>query len=638
MDYYNLFKLLIGFLIVAIAAFQIAKVFQKIKFPLVTGLILTGIISGTSLLNFIKLETIGNLHFLNDLALSIIAFSAGSELYLDDLRSRIKSIKWMVLSQLIITFIICSIVIYFISNQIPFMALLPSATKIGISILFATIFVARSPSSAIAIINEMRANGPFTKTVMGVTVVKDVMVIILFAICFSLAKTLIKGEAISLLFLLILILELLVTIGFGYLFGKILQIPFAIKSKPRTKSALILAIGFSIYLFTNLIKTYSVIWFHQEIVLEPLLIAIIAGFVLTNYSKHRIEFSELLHKIGPTIYIIFFTLTGASLDINVLFSVFGIAISLFILRLITMMIAGVIGVYAANDDKKYTLISWMPYITQAGVALGLATVVSKEFPDWGTQFETIIIAMIIIGQLFGDLLFKFALNYVKESHLGAKKSDIDNASAIIFGIENQSIALAHQLIKNHWKVKMVTSIADLVDKYSDLEIIAVKSLSKPDLSIINLEQTETAILMLDDTRNFELATLIFEQFGTKDIVVRLNKRENFEKFHKLGAKIIEPSTAIVSLLDHFVRSPNAANLLLGIDKGQDSIDIEIRNKDIAGLRLRDLRLPSDVIVLSIKRYDQFIISHGYTQLRLGDIVTMVGSTNSLETLKIKFDD
>jgi len=632
-------KLLIGFLIVAIASYQIAKVFQKIKFPLVTGLIITGIISGTSLLNFIKLETLQDLHFLNDLALSIIAFSAGSELYLDDLRSRIKSIKWMVLCQLFITFIISSVVIYFVADQIPFMIALNSPTKVGISILFATIFVARSPSSVIAVINEMRANGPFTKTVMGVTVVKDVLVIVVFAICLSLAKTLIKGDEVNILFLLILFLELLISISFGYFFGKILQIPFILKTNPRIKSALILAIGYSIYLFTNFIKSNSLIWFNHQVVLEPLLIAIIAGFVLTNYSKHRIEFSELLHKIGPSIYIIFFTLTGASLDINMLFNVFGIALSLFILRLLTIMIAGGLGVYAAKDNKKYALIAWMPYVTQAGVALGLATIVSQEFPDWGYQFETIIIAIIIIGQLFGDLLFKFALNYINESHLKAKNSEADiTRTAIIFGIENQSIALAHQLIKNYWKVKMVTSIADLVTKYDDLDIIVVNSLSRPDLSILNLAQTETAILMLDDKRNFELATLIFEQFGTKEIVVRLNNREYFDKFNELGAKIIDPSTAIVSLLDHFVRSPNATNLLLGIDKGQDSIDIEIRNKDVAGLRLRDLRMPSDIIVLSLKRHDQFIISHGYTQLRLGDVVTMVGSHNSLEALKIKFDN
>ena len=70
---------------------------------------------------------------------------------------------------------------------------------------------------------------------------------------------------------------------------------------------------------------------------------------------------------------------------------------------------------------------------------------------------------------------------------------------------------------------------------------------------------------------------------------------------------------MVSLLDHFVRSPNATSLLLGMDKGQDSMDIEIRNEDIHGMRLRDLRLPSDVLVLSVRRKGQLLVSHGYTR-------------------------
>ena len=139
MDIKLLITFLVGFLIVAIAANQIAKVFQKIKFPLITGLIITGIIAGSSVLNFITPEALKKLNFLNDIALAIIAFSAGSELYLNELRSRINSIKWMTFSQLIITFVMSSIVIYFIADSIPFMVNQPSSHKIGISILFTNI-------------------------------------------------------------------------------------------------------------------------------------------------------------------------------------------------------------------------------------------------------------------------------------------------------------------------------------------------------------------------------------------------------------------------------------------------------------------------------------------------------------------
>ncbi|PHS53538.1 MAG: potassium transporter TrkA [Lutibacter sp.] len=633
-----LITFLIGFLIVALAANQIAKVFQKIKFPLITGLIITGIIAGSSVLNFITTEAIDKLNFLNEIALAIIAFSAGSELYLNELRSRIKSIKWMTIGQLVITFFMSTTAIYFVAHQIPFMAEMPPTHILAVAVLFATIFVARSPSSAIAVINEMRANGPFTKTVMGVTVVKDVLVIILFAICLSIAKALINDETTGVLFFVILFFEIIVSFGLGYLLGKMLQLPFLTKADKQLKGIAIILIGYSVYLFSHYIKIKTLELFHHEFVLEPLLICIIGSFVLTNYSKHRIEFSESLKGISPVIYIIFFTLTGASLSIQTLMSVFGIAIGFFFLRLFTMFFGGVFGVYAARDFKKYALIAWMPYLTQAGVALGLATIIAREFPVWGHEFETIVIAVIVINQLVGPPLFKWSLNYVKESHLRAKIPKFDGTQdAVIFGLENQSIALAKQLQKNKWGVRIVDVHKKREREIDNVEILDLKTISFSAIKPLNLEKTETVILMLSDDDNYKLADLIYENIGTKDVIVRLNDRNYFEKFHKLGTLIIEPATAMVSLLDHFVRSPSATSLLLGMDEGQDSMDIEIRNQDIHGIRLRDLRLPSDVLVLSVKRKGQLLVSHGYTRLRLGDIITLVGSETSLEALKFKFD-
>ena len=633
------YTILIGFGIVAIASFQVAKIFQKIKFPLITGLIITGIIAGSSVLNFITTEAIQHLNFLNEISLAIIAFSAGSELYLDDLRSRMKSIKWMTIGQFIITFVLTSVVIYFFADRIPFMASMPSKHKIAIAILFGTIFVARSPSSAIAVINEMRANGPFTKMVMGVTVIKDVLVIILFAICLSIANAFINGEEIGILFLIILLAELIVSFTIGYIVGRVLQLVFIDYINNKLKAGLIVAIGYGVYLFASIVKIKSVDFFHHEFVIEPLLICIIASFVITNYSKHRIEFKELLEKVSPTIYIIFFTLTGASLSIQTLMSVFGIAISLFFLRLFTMILGGIFGVVASKDPKEYTFIAWMPFLTQAGVALGLATIVAHQFPEWGHEFETIIVAIIVINQLVGPPLFKWSLNFVKESHLRANTPEFDGTrDAVIFGLESQSIALANQLQKNNWEVRIVSVGAGNTYSTESVEVLNLEKPSLENLLKLQLNKTEAIVLMLSDSKNYKLAELIYEHIGTKDVIVRLNKRENFDKFHKLGILIIEPATAIVSLLDHFVRSPTATSLLLGMDEGQDSMDIEIRNTDIHGLRIRELRLPTNVIVLSIKRKGQLLMTHGYTRLRVGDVITLVGAQQSLEEIRFKFEN
>ena len=121
-------------------------------------------------------------------------------------------------------------------------------------------------------------------------------------------------------------------------------------------------------------------------------------------------------------------------------------------------------------------------------------------------------------------------------------------------------------------------------------------------------------------------------------MVRLNDRANFEQFHELGALIVEPSTATLSLLDQFVRSPVAASLLLGSEGSQQTMDIEVTDEEMHGLLIRDLRFPSDTIILSVKRKDEIIISHGYTRLRIGDIVSVVGSNESLEQIRLRFED
>ncbi len=633
---------IIGFIIIAIASNQIAKFFQKYRFPIITGLLITGIIAGDSVLGYIHKDSIEKLNFLNQIALAIIAFSAGSELHLSELRSRMHSIKWMTIGQLFVTFIMTTGIILFFADYIPFMKDMPFKHQFAVALLFGIIFVARSPSSAIAVIKEMRANGPFTKTAMGVTVVTDVLVIVLFAVSFAVAKTFIKDDPIDISFLVILILELISSVVIGYILGKILILLFNTKLSHKFKAAFIILLGYAVYVLADIIKVFSIKHFHHEFVIEPLLICIIGGFVITNYSKHRLEFSEIIEEISPTIFIIFFTLTGASLSVQTLISVFGIAISLFFLRLLTMYLGGVFGILATKDDKRYTHIAWMPYLTQAGVALGLSTIISHEFPEWGSQFETIVIAIVVINQLVGPPLFKWALNFVGETHLKAKMNlEVNNRDAVIFGLESQSIALANQLEKHNWNARIVCMDDSIIKSSKDDSRIIYLNNTHPtidELKSIELEKVEAVVLMLSDSKNYHIAELLYENCGTKEIIVRLNKRENFNKFHELGCLIIEPATAMVSLLDHFVRSPNAATLLLGMDDEHDTIDVEVKNKDLHGIRIRELDLPTNIIILSIKRDGQLLMTHGYTRLRLGDILTFVGDEKTLEELRVRFED
>ena len=153
-----------------------------------------------------------------------------------------------------------------------------------------------------------------------------------------------------------------------------------------------------------------------------------------------------------------------------------------------------------------------------------------------------------------------------------------------------------------------------------------------------LFRSDAIVCLMSDKENLEISELVYEHIGTKNIIVRYNGSRFFlKKFNALGVRVMDPSSAMINLLDHFVRSPNVTSILLGLDTSQDSIDVEIRNKDIHGMTLRDLRFPTDVIVLSVVRKGQVIISHGYTRLRLGDIVTLVGTKESVENVRFKLE-
>lgn len=636
----DLLLLIAGFVIIAISANQIARTFQKIRLPLITGLIFTGIISGPYIIGLIPESSKTSLNFINEIALAFIAFAAGAELYLRELRSRLNSIKWNTFGQLVVTFVLGSILVFFLADYIPYMKDLSNAAKISIAMLTAAVFVARSPASAIAVINELRAKGPFVRTVMGVTVVKDFLVIVLFSICLSLSQVLINGQDFKFIEILILLLELALSFAIGfYVYGYLLKTTLSWRIRRIAKALLILLIGYSAYLLSHFVGDYTETQFEHKIFLEPLLMCILASFHVTNYSKYRAEFLKILEDVSLPVYVAFFTLTGASFALNVVGEVLGVALILFSIRIITMVIGGYTGGFLAKDPMKFNHLGWMPYITQAGVALGLATVVAHEFPGWGEKFATVIVALIVINQFIGPPLFKWAIYQVGEDRIKAPTPEFDGIrDAIIVGFESQSVALARQLMENGWEVQIATKkTKGSIEEPEDIPIRYMNHFSHEEFLDINADKSEAIVMMLSDEENLKISEMIYQNIGTKDLIVRLNNRFNSKRFLEIGALIVDPSTAIVSLLDHFVRSPQAASLLLGMEKGQDTRDIELLNPDLHGITLRDLRLPADVIILSVVRGGQTIITHGYTRLRIKDTITAVGSFKSLNQMQLKFD-
>lgn len=631
--------LMLGFLLITVASNQIARVFQQVKLPLITGLLFTGILSGPYVLGLIPIAVKVELDFINEIALAYIAFAAGAELYLNELRSKLRTIQIISIVQSIVGFLLGVGLVYLVLDFIPFAASLPTKAKWAISMLMATLFIAPSPASIIAVISELRAKGPFTQTVLGVIMAKDFIVVVLFAIVLSIAKPMVSNTVFEFSSLGFLALELALSFLLAFLVGKFLHWILRFGRNKWVKTILVLVLGFLNYEFSDFAKAFSLSQIGHELYFEPLLICLIASFYVSNYTAYRAEFIKILQDISLYVYVAFFTLTGASMNLDLLSQVLLISLVLFLMRLVTILVGALLGSALAKEPTNFYKVSWMPYVAQAGVALGLVTVIAGEFPEWGSNFATISIAVIILNQLVGPPLISKAIGIVGEDRRKAVSGHDGIRDAIIFGYESQSVALARQLKEKGWDVQIATKLSKgSIEEPDNIKIIYdINGFTREEFLQMNADKTEAIVTMLSDEENLKICETAYQHFGTRDIIVRLNHRQNYEKFLALGAKIVDPSTAIVSLLDHFVRSPQATSLLLGMEKGQDTRDIEVMNSDIHGLPLRDLRLPSDVIILSIMRGGQTIISHGYTRLRARDIVTVVGSIKSLDEVQLKFE-
>lgn len=65
--------------------------------------------------------------------------------------------------------------------------------------------------------------------------------------------------------------------------------------------------------------------------------------------------------------------------------------------------------FQLNKNVRYI---WCTLISQAGVALGLALEVASRFPDWGREFQTLVLSIVVINQVIGPPLCKLGFSYL----------------------------------------------------------------------------------------------------------------------------------------------------------------------------------------------------------------------------------
>lgn len=629
--------LALGFGVVCLAAYQVGIWFSALGLPKITGYLAVGALVGTFGLDLIATEAAEDLRFIDELSLGVIAFVAGSELYLPQIRSRLRTISLMTAAIVVSGLLLLGSGIFWLSGVVDLGREFSAAERLTVAILGSVVLLALSPPSTIAVIKDVRARGPFTSTVLSITVVMDVVVIVLFAIASGVAVAVLTDAGLNLGSLGIIALDIAIAGALGFGVGKALGWMLARRWHRLAKIAIILGLGIGIFSAASFVDTWTAENLAFEIYIEPLLLAMVAGFVVTNATDQRDQFEALLHDVGPAVYVAFFTLTGLSLKLDVLVELLPVAVALFAIRIVAIAIGSASGALAARADRLVVMTSWTGLITQAGIALGLAREAAVQFPELGATFSTLIISVVVLNEIAGPLFLKSALRRAGEVDGGSD----EHRDAVVFGIEASAMSLARNLEAAGWSVVLADRDPEHVRRAIDEGFRAevVEGMTAEDLDRIVTSGTDAVVAMSgSDEDDLTVVRHAIEAHGVQRVIARLDDLGHAGDVRELGALVVDHSSAMVNLLEQAVRAPQSAELMLHADPNREAVQITVTNAEAIGREVRQLRLPTDVLVVAISRRNETIVPNGFTKLRRNDELSLVGSPESLAeaTLRIGF--
>jgi len=392
------FILLLG--IIILAGFIGKKLSALVKLPGVTGYLIIGVVLGQSLLNLLTPQMLENSATITDITLGIVGFIIGDQLVFHKFRKIRKGILIMILTESLGAFILVTAAVYLLTR------------RLDIALLLGAIAPASAPAGTIAVLQEYRAKGILTNTLLAVVGLDDGLGIIIYVFMAALVKV-IFFSATSVSFMRVFLVPLtkilssiLIGGGAGLLLALILQ---KIRNREET---MVIVFGF-IFLFTGIANYLNV---------SLILLNLTMGIVVVNlYPPLSIRLSRILDDTVPILYIIFFIFAGAHLNVWRIPEMGLIGIIYVISRSAGLIGGASFGALISNAPTVLKKYLGLGILSQAGVAIGLSLLVIREFSifgaagkDLGTIIVTTIAATTIVFEIVGPITTKIAITKAGE--------------------------------------------------------------------------------------------------------------------------------------------------------------------------------------------------------------------------------
>lgn len=395
MDKISILLIIGSAIIISLAAGKIGK---NLRLPMVIGYVLIGVILGRSFLNILTPQVIEKMSIINDLALGIIAFIIGGELKFSRLKQVGKVIISIATFECLGAFFMVALLTYFFTR------------KIYLGLILGAVASATAPAATVAVINQYKARGPLTTTILGVVGSDDAFALIIYAFASSISYHLIAHTSLP---VLSLVLTPAKEIFFSLLIGAVMGIilSYFLRKMRTREEAFALTIGIII-----LAEGIAVQFNFSE-----LLLVMVMAITGSNLTRKFDPVMNTINILGFPLIATFFCLAGTRLDIKLFPQIGLLGLLYLVARMSGKYVGASLGAALASAPsiiKKYIGLSLWP---QIGVAVALAITVERDFASFGkighnlaTVTMNILLFTTIFTEIIGPLATRFALTKAEE--------------------------------------------------------------------------------------------------------------------------------------------------------------------------------------------------------------------------------
>lgn len=381
-----------GFLL--LAGYLAGAIFKRLGLPKLTGYLAAGIVAGPQVLALVSHEQVEHLQIFNGIAVALIGLSAGVEMNFRALASMLRSILWISLIAVFGTALLLSGAVALLRDSLPFFDGLSDVQVVAIAGVLGLAMAAKSPAVVVALRDETDAEGPTVRTALAVVVLSDIAIILLFALASSLARATFGHSADALETAASLSWNVLGSGAVGVVIGALI----ALYLRYLKGGALFIAA-----------VAFLVAEVGRRIQLDPLLVALAAGMFIRNATSRSARLYGELDAASFPVYIAFFAVTGAGVHLDALIHLWVpvtiiVALRAFGFYFGTRIAAGI--AKAPDAVRRYAGFGLMP---QAGLALALAILFQRSFPDLGHEAAALVFGIVALNEMLAPVAFRIAL-------------------------------------------------------------------------------------------------------------------------------------------------------------------------------------------------------------------------------------